>query len=83
MEDKVNVSRMNIKEFRKGEFEKQLVEEQAKVAEIEKQLEEKEVLLLQRRLETLGPAIRIHLGWPGGQEPLFPDDELRLHRGLG
>eukprot|EP00913_Durusdinium_trenchii_P002941 g2728.t1 len=49
VEEKVNLSRMNIKEFRKGEFEKQLVEEQAKVAEIEKQLEEKEVLLLQRR----------------------------------
>ncbi|CAK9050596.1 Bardet-Biedl syndrome 5 protein homolog [Durusdinium trenchii] len=52
VEEKVNLSRMNIKEFRKGEFEKQLVEEQAKVAEIEKQLEEKEVLLLQRRLEN-------------------------------
>eukprot|EP00434_Breviolum_minutum_P009010 symbB.v1.2.007934.t1/scaffold495.1/size259991/18 len=52
VEEKVNVSRLNIKEFRKGEFEKQLVEEQAKVAEIEKQLEAKEVLLLQRRLEN-------------------------------
>eukprot|EP00434_Breviolum_minutum_P009009 symbB.v1.2.007933.t1/scaffold495.1/size259991/17 len=51
VEEKVNVSKLNIKEFRKGEFEKQLVEEQAKVAEIEKQLEAKEVLLLQRRLE--------------------------------
>ncbi|CAE7655367.1 unnamed protein product [Symbiodinium pilosum] len=52
VEEKVNVSRMNIKEFRKGQFEKQLVEEQAKAAEIEKQIEEKEVLLLQRRLEN-------------------------------
>ncbi|CAJ1361704.1 unnamed protein product [Effrenium voratum] len=52
VEEKVNLSKMNIKEFRKGHFEKQLVEEQAKVAEIEKQLEEKEVLLLQRRLEN-------------------------------
>ena len=30
VEDKMNVSRINLKEFRKGEFEKQLVEEQAK-----------------------------------------------------
>ncbi|CAE7597935.1 unnamed protein product [Symbiodinium natans] len=52
VEDKVNLNKMNIKEFRKGQFEKQLVEEQAKAAEIEKQIEEKEVLLLQRRLEN-------------------------------
>lgn len=51
VEQKVNVSRMNIKSLRKDEFEKQLVDEQAKVAEIEKQLEAKEVLLLQRQLE--------------------------------
>lgn len=51
VEEKVNVSRMNIKSLRKDEFEKQLVDEQAKVAEIEKQLEAKEVLLLQRQLE--------------------------------
>ncbi|CAE7946823.1 unnamed protein product, partial [Symbiodinium sp. KB8] len=52
VEDKVNLNKMNIKEFRKGQFEKQLQEEQAKAAEIEKQIEEKEVLLLQRRLEN-------------------------------
>lgn len=51
VEEKVNVSRLNIKSLRKDEFEKQLVDEQAKVAEIEKQLEAKEVLLLQRQLE--------------------------------
>lgn len=52
VEEKVNLSRMNIKEFRKGEFDKQLQEEHAKVSEIEKQIEQKEVLLLQRRLEN-------------------------------
>jgi len=52
VEEKVNLSRMNIKEFRKGHFEQQMKEDQEKVAEIEKQLAAKEVLLLQRVLES-------------------------------
>lgn len=52
VEEKVNLSKMNLKEFRRGEFTKTLEEEQARVLEIEKQIEQKEVLLLQRRLEN-------------------------------
>ncbi|CAJ1457427.1 unnamed protein product, partial [Effrenium voratum] len=52
VEDKMNLNKMSLKEFRKGQFDKQMEEEQAKVTEIEKQIEEKEVLLLQRRLEN-------------------------------
>eukprot|EP00440_Ansanella_granifera_P061773 gb/GFBE01066971.1/.p1 GENE.gb/GFBE01066971.1/~~gb/GFBE01066971.1/.p1 ORF type:complete len:322 (+),score=127.63 gb/GFBE01066971.1/:1-966(+) len=52
VEDKMNLTKMNIKEFRKANFETQIKEETAKVAEIEKQIAEKEVLLLQRRLEN-------------------------------
>mmetsp|Transcript_88754 Transcript_88754/g.141314 ORF Transcript_88754/g.141314 Transcript_88754/m.141314 type:complete len:298 (+) Transcript_88754:57-950(+) len=52
VEEKVNISKMNLKEFRRGEFTKTLEEEQARVLEIEKQIEQKEVVLLQRRLEN-------------------------------
>eukprot|EP00435_Cladocopium_sp_Y103_P054555 s186_g17.t1 len=52
VEEKVNLSKMNLKEFRRGEFTKTLEEEQARVLEIEKQIEQKEVVLLQRRLEN-------------------------------
>jgi len=51
VDEKVNLTKMNIKEFRKGQFSTNMVEEKAKLVEIEKMIGEKEKLLLQRRLE--------------------------------
>jgi len=51
IEEKIALSKVNIKEFRKDKFEQQKQEEAAKVLDIEKTIREKEMLLLQRRLE--------------------------------
>jgi len=52
LEEKIQMSKVNIKEFRKAEFEKQMAEQQEKVKELEKQIEDKDQLLLQKRLEN-------------------------------
>lgn len=52
LEEKLSMSKMNIKEFRKHTFEQQIVEEAKKAMDIEKAIAEKELLLLQRRLEN-------------------------------
>lgn len=51
-EEKLNMNKMNIKTFRSGQYAKQMEEERAKIAEIDQQIAEKELLLLQRRLES-------------------------------
>jgi len=51
IQEKLSLSKMNIKEFRKSQFEQRKKEEEAKVAQIEKNIEEMELLLLQKRLE--------------------------------
>jgi len=51
LEQKLTHEKTNIKELRKRQFEQQRREEELKVAQIEKNIEEKEILLLQRRLE--------------------------------
>lgn len=51
-EEKISVSKMNIKEFRKEKFDQMMKEEEEKCTAIEKAIEEKEGLLLQRRLES-------------------------------
>jgi len=52
VEEKVNMNRMNIKTFRSSQYAKQIEEEQTKISEIDQQIAEKELLLLQRRLES-------------------------------
>lgn len=52
VEAKVNMNRMNIKEFRRGQFAQQMKEEEVKAKELDKMIAEKELLLLQRRLES-------------------------------
>ena len=58
-----------------------------KAAEIEKQIEEKEVLLLQRRLEQLGDKrpqpIRMYPKLLAAKEPLLAHDELHPYGGAG
>jgi len=51
IEEKLSLSKMNIKEFRKAQFGNRKKEEEAKVVEIDKSIEEMECLLLQKRLE--------------------------------
>jgi len=51
IEDKLSISKMNIKEFRKAQFANKIEEDKAKVVQIAKSVEEKELLLLQKRLE--------------------------------
>mmetsp|Transcript_53060 Transcript_53060/g.148948 ORF Transcript_53060/g.148948 Transcript_53060/m.148948 type:complete len:374 (+) Transcript_53060:109-1230(+) len=51
IEDKLSVSKTNIKEFRKTQYANKIKEDQAKVVQIAKSIEEKEMLLLQKRLE--------------------------------
>lgn len=52
LEEKLNTSKMNIKEFRKHSFEQQIKDEAVKSQELFKIIQEKELLLLQRRLES-------------------------------
>lgn len=52
IEEKLSLSKMNIKEFRKSQFDQQKKEEEAKALQIDKTIEEMEMLLLQRRLES-------------------------------
>mmetsp|Transcript_77734 Transcript_77734/g.140259 ORF Transcript_77734/g.140259 Transcript_77734/m.140259 type:complete len:368 (-) Transcript_77734:131-1234(-) len=52
VEEKVGLTRMNIKEFRKGQFSTSMAEESEKLKEIEKTIAEKELVLLQLRLES-------------------------------
>jgi len=49
---RIKETNSNIQELRKSQFEAQKKEEEAKMADIAKQIEEKELLLLQRRLES-------------------------------
>merc|ERR1719464_1339757 len=51
LQEKLSLSKMNIQEFRKSAFEQQKKEEEAKVKELDKAIQEKELLLLQKRLE--------------------------------
>merc|ERR1719215_2045344 len=52
LQEKLSLSKMNIQEFRRSQFEQQRREEEAKDREIERAIEEKEMLLLRRRLES-------------------------------
>lgn len=51
-EEKLSLTKINIKEFRKEKFDQMKKEEQEKCLAIDKAIEEKEMLLLQRRLES-------------------------------
>lgn len=51
-EERMTKEKLNIQELRKRGFEQQKKDEEVKMAMIEKQIEEKELLLLQRRLES-------------------------------
>jgi pinin len=51
-EEKLSLSKMNLKEFRKEKFDQMKKEEQDKCTVIDKSIEEKETLLLQLRLES-------------------------------
>merc|ERR1712187_28926 len=50
-EERLQKEKLNIQEIRKQQFEQQKKDEELKMSMIEKQIEEKELLLLQRRLE--------------------------------
>mmetsp|Transcript_58757 Transcript_58757/g.177601 ORF Transcript_58757/g.177601 Transcript_58757/m.177601 type:complete len:308 (-) Transcript_58757:12-935(-) len=52
LQEKLSLNRLNIQEWRKSQFEQQKREEEAKAKEIDKAIEEKELLLLQKRLEA-------------------------------
>merc|ERR1711972_1120282 len=51
-EERLQKEKLNIQEIRKQQFEQQKKDEELKMSMIEKQIEEKELLLLQRRLES-------------------------------
>lgn len=52
IEEKLSLSKMNIKEFRRAQFGQQRREEEEKAMQIDKLIEEKDMRLLQSRLES-------------------------------